>query len=333
MDNILYNKGQIGFTAPGTKGLPGAGGYSVHFSTLSLETEATTILDCINNSKPLSNNTAFRGMYDTEHPYPETFNTDDIIIDDFGNFGVIEDSSIIIVGDIIRIDDDVENEISQYADLFAEAPTLEMINQSIPENLSYLSRNTYNYYKFIGNAGRVSIDGIDCPLYSHRDNIDTSTYGNFYSVALGSDTYGFLESALETSVFAKIMITFSTGLIYEKVFSSVNDFYAYLDNRYYYGYGRGSSTPADSGLTDPTSDSSWGGTADSSIWQNVSFIDRYYPGGTSGDTAETGDNLKNACRLINNDTEQKHSIVNAHVEFHTNDGYVFNVPLKLKENT
>lgn len=322
MDNIEYNIGLPGYTPLGVDGKDGNNGYAVHISTIPLDgDETTTITSCITGNKPLSNNSNVRGSGS------EMYGNSDIIIDDFGNFAQITDVStgdFIIFGKIFQYSEESSGDV--YDSSFQNAPTIVFIYDS---SISKYSQNKYNYYSFDVPFKYPTPDGIDNPLYRYKANTNKNTYTVTYKA--NGDGKEFINTNLPKCYYAKIIITFSTGLTYEQtITNTAKDYRITIDNRYYYGYGRGVTTPAD---TDYACyyDSSYGGPSDSEIWQGVKVIG-YAGAPDASNYRETS--MGDICRhingnIMNGETVEKYSIVNARMEFYHKDGNIYNVKIEL----
>jgi hypothetical protein len=331
MTKLEYSIGLSGYTPIEGKGETGNDGYSVHFSTINIDDvdNIQTIKDCITDSTPMSNNPAARNAE------TEEYKINDVIIDDYGNFGVItkigSSPEFSVTGKIFQFDN-----IDHTDDDFRTDSSL-ILKYNSAKNWD---TNTYNFYSFNTTYNRESFEdeGVKCPLYSHRDNMDSSVYGNHYVLTNPSTSYNFIRKVLPKCYFAKIIITFSTGLIYEKIARSLSDFNIFIDNRYYYGYGRGVAERANYTLANGNNDASVNGTVDSSFWGDLTYtLQKYRPNDGGAYYAETEQHVSDVCRSINNPKMSgsniiMHSIVHAHVEFYAKDGHTYDVGLLLKNN-
>lgn len=326
MDSIDYNIGIPGYTPLGIDGSDGANGYSVHFSTLPLDDDSSEdiVKSCISSGKPLSNNEAVRQNGNTE-----TYRISDIIIDSIGNFAKIDDIStgnFTIVGRIMQYLEEPEDEDDVYDSSFKNAPALVFdasINHVPPQN-------TYNYYSFELPFDDQQKDSIGNTIYRYKPNTNKSVYSSRYYA--NSSTGAFITENLPKCHHAKIIITFSTGLVLEKIISEISSRYIIdIDNRYYYGYGRGVTTSADS-LYAPSHDASYGGPSDGSIWQRVKVVQ--YAGTASDASSYSEQEMQTICKDINHNVMNgqdivKYSIVDARMEFYHKDGNVYNIKLQL----
>lgn len=320
-DNITYKEGIPGYLPLGVDGMDGNSGYSVHFSTLSLENEddSSVIKYCIKNGKPLSNN---QYILDSS-VNKEDYNNEDVVIDDFGNFASISSVSegeYILYGKIIRsYDDESQREAVEYDSSFIDASLTYYLN-----NINTTYQNGYNAYDFAVPSGS---DGVYCPLYRYSPNTDITSGAINIRPTLSSRN--FIDVQIPKCHFVKFVMTFSTGLVYEQTFDRVptNDsrYYAMIDVRYYYGYGRGIADLADPNLAGPY-DASYGGAPDASFWGEFT---------PSAYSSEGSSEALNQAATINYDTFEssgKHSIVDAYMEFHHKDGNLYRVKINIVPN-
>lgn len=215
MDEVLQiKKGSSGYSAPGPSGTPGDSGKSSHFSSIPLDSSLETIKEHIENNQSLSNNEICIKY--------EFFEEGDIIIDLYGNLGMILSKNpidVYLYGNIIYNNTQTEDNIYH-------AP----VNESGEATLTFKIDNQKKLYPTDGYClHNKSMKGTST-LWTHRwkpdyagtsspsapgymltpSNNDVMTYCGEKMSSLE-----FINKILSEEKYCKICVLFKNGLSYE----------------------------------------------------------------------------------------------------------------------